>query len=226
MNRLLRFNRDLWFKVTICIIPRGLACLSVAIVVIAMQSPTQGQDLTVDVVQDPNAGTATYSIDLRGPSSGELSISSFAFPLFDPNWIINPLTLTPSGWESFILPRSSSYWNFNSVIDPKANSGFYGPIPNIWDNPPWILEFSTDSNPILPGTSLGGFQFTSTQLPVNGPIQFQMSDLQVITIDPPVPGPVPVSSLVPEPSTHLLLVFGTLSLIGYRLRRKNRLLAA
>ena len=195
---------------------KPLGLLAIAMFWIA-SSPAAAQDLTGTVTTDPQAGTVTYTIDLDGPPSGP-GVKKFALPLLDPNWLLPGSIIAPPNWNGAIVPSLGSLWNYDSLFDPKAQGGLYGPNPEIFENPGFIILFDTDIAPVLPGQNLGGFSFISPQLPINAPAQFLLTDDQLVTIDPPVPGPVPI----PEPSAMTLAGLGLIGLLAYGWQRRRR----
>lgn len=174
------------------------------------------QDLTVDVVRDPSANTATYTLDIRSPPGGP-RIDRFFIPGLGPNFVLPPSVIVPPNWNGAVVPGPGSGWNYDPFSDPKF--GFYSPTipPSLWINPPFVLRFDTNTNPVLPGNNQGGFSFKSPKKPIQGPALFgPQGDPNVFPIDPLVPGLV---SFVPEPSTLALGALGLLLLATLYRRR-------
>lgn len=170
-------------------------------------------------------------------------IMDWELPLFSLDDLdVNSIT-SPTGWQYEIVahPNAPSFWNYSAANDPllDPNQGgdpnLYGPNPEVFENPPYVLHWFTDdpeSYGIFPQGSLGGFGFLSQYSPFNAPYLASWVDLPPRGGDPPVPGQAfgtPLSPArftaqrFPEPSTISLIAVGSgLLWLAHRRRVRRR----
>jgi hypothetical protein len=169
------------------------------------------------------------------------------------------IVFDPPGWRhEFVTPRQSTLyynnpsgpyghyrWSYDPAFDPfiamVGLTAAYGPNPNVFIDPPYIIHWYTcaleadpscpdGGNPIREGDSLSGFRLVSFWPERNAPYQASFAYLPPATGDPPIPGRLGFISPnsparqaaqnagVPEPSALILMGLGG---AGFLIRRRQ-----
>ncbi len=115
---------------------------------------------------------------------------------------------SPDGWAVEVIPPDSSTdiynnvdgpygpysWDYDAATDPAAQAGDYGPNPEVFNDPPWIIHWYLQPNGpgelpagIFPGDSLDGFGFVSDYSEQAAPYLSSWFFLPPALGDPPIP---------------------------------------
>ena len=235
----------------------ALAGALVPLGTVALSEPVHAQDNTsrVDATVTPVGNQFRYDFTVHNTSFGGVSafgvgvtpvIIDWELPLFALDDIDISSIQSPFGWYYEIVSppyntsQDGNVWtNYDTDTDPlldPAQGGdlnLYGPNPEAFDNPPYVLHWyesfeSGGAGPIFPGQFLGGFSFVSDYSSRNAPYMASWNFFPPRGGDPPIPGsgfgspnsPARMAAQgIPEPSTFVMLVMAGSSLLaaaGYR----------
>jgi hypothetical protein len=170
-------------------------------------------------------------------------IIDWELPLFDLADIDISSIESPNGWdwEIVVAPYTPEFvWtSYDPATDPLldpaqgGNPNLYGPNPEAFNNPPYVLHwfdisFTSGGAGIYPGQFLNGFSFESQYSARSAPYMASWTTFPPRGGDPPIPGsgfgspnsPARMAAQgIPEPSTFVMFVMAGSALLaaaGYR----------
>jgi hypothetical protein len=204
----------------------GTAALAAALVPLGAVGANALQIVhPIDSSVTPNGANFDYAFTIHNVNtfSGG-NIKNMMLPLFSASDVSN--VVEPTGWTDQIIDPAAAGWKYSTSNDAalSGNPLKYGPNPQVFNNPPLVLSFST-SGPGIPefGGSLSGFGFTSAYPAAAAPFTLHYAFGATDIVDPPSPdSPARIAAQLPEPSTLVLFVTAGAGLAGAAWRRRRR----